>query len=121
MIISFDPTQPEALTDSEFCKTQKISRSIFYRIRERAAQESAGALYPCSRAPRQPSRRYGFEVINELVRIRKGLKKDGWDYGPKTIHYEATILDGFLGGQIPSVATIARLLSSVGHVERSPR
>ena len=86
MIISFDPTQPEALTISEFCKTQKISRSIFYRIRERATQESAGALHPRSRAPRQPSRRYGPAVINELVRIRKELKKDGWatDRKPST-------------------------------------
>ncbi|MGP5048912.1 integrase core domain-containing protein [Glutamicibacter ardleyensis] len=121
MIINFDPTQPDALTISEFCKTQKISRSIFYRIRERATQESAGALHPRSRAPKLPSRRYGPEVINELVRIRKELKKDGWDYGPKTIHYEATILDEFPGDQIPYVATIARLLASVGHVERSPR
>src|SRR5690606_28041570 len=121
MIISFDPTQPEALSISEFCKTQKISRSIFYRIRERATQESAGALHPRSRAPKLPSRRYGPDVINELVRIRKELKNDGWDYGPKTIHYEATILEEFPGGQIPSVATIARLLASVGHVERSPR
>ncbi|MGV2953354.1 integrase core domain-containing protein [Glutamicibacter sp. AGC46] len=121
MIINFDPTQPDALTISEFCKTQKISRSIFYRLRERATQESAGALHPRSRAPKMPSRRYGPDVINELVRIRKELKKVGWDYGPKTIHYEATILDEFPGGQIPSVATIARLLASVGHVERSPR
>ena len=37
MIINFDPTQPDALTISEFCKTQKISRSIFYRIRSRFA------------------------------------------------------------------------------------
>lgn len=121
MIISFDPTQPEALSISEFCKNQKISRSIFYRIRERATQESAGALHPRSTAPKLPSRRYGPDVINELVRIRKELKNDGWDYGPKTIHYEATILEEFPGGQIPSVATIARLLASVGHVERSPR
>lgn len=121
MIINFDSTQPDALTISEFCKTQKISRSVFYRIRERATQESAGALHPRSRVPKLPSRRYGPEVINELVRIRKELKKVGWDYGPKTIHYEATILDEFPGDQIPSVATIARLLASVGHVERSPR
>lgn len=60
-------------------------------------------------------------MINELVRIRKELKKDGWGYGPKTIHYEATILDEFPGDQIPSVATSARLLASVGYVERSPR
>lgn len=121
LIINFDPTQPDALTISEFCKTQKISRSIFYRIRSRAATESAAALHPRSRAPHRPARRYGPEVINELVRIRKQLKSDGWDYGPKTIYYEATLQDNFPGGRVPSVATIARLLAGVGHVDRNPR
>ncbi|GAA2945225.1 hypothetical protein GCM10010525_06110 [Glutamicibacter bergerei] len=101
MIINYDPTQPDALTISEFCKTQKISRSIFYRIRSRAATESAAALHPRSRAPHHPARRYGPEVTNELVRIRKQLKNDGWDYGPKTIHYEATIKDSFPGETVP--------------------
>ena len=121
MIINYDPTQPDALTISEFCKTQKISRSIFYRIRSRAATESASALHPRSRAPHHPARRYGPEVVNELVRIRKQLKNDGWDYGPKTIHYEAIIQATFPGGRVPSIATIARLLSGVGHVDRNPR
>ncbi|MBP2399797.1 hypothetical protein JOF39_002878 [Glutamicibacter protophormiae] len=62
------------------------------------------------------------EVINELVKIRQKLTKDGWDYGPKTIHYEATInQDTFPGGKIPSSATIGRLLAGVGHVDRNPR
>lgn len=122
MIINFDPTQPDALSISEFCKTQKISRSIFYRLRHRAINESAAALHPQSRAPRAPARTYGPEVINELVKIRQKLKKDGWDYGPKTIHYEATINeDTFPGGKIPSIATIGRLLAGVGHVDRNPR
>lgn len=43
------------------------------------------------------------------------------DYGPKTIHYEALIADIFPGGKVPSPATIARLLASVGHVEASPK
>ncbi|WP_396278332.1 integrase core domain-containing protein [Glutamicibacter creatinolyticus] len=121
MIINYDPTQPDALSISEFCKVQKISRSIFYRIRSRAGDESAAALHPRSRAPKHPARQYGSEVINELVRILQQLKKDGWDYGPRTIYYEATIQQNFPGGKVPSVATIARLLASVGHVDRSPR
>lgn len=122
MIINFDPIQPDALSISEFCKTQKISRSIFYRLRRRAVSESAAALHPLCRAPKQPMNKYGPEVINELVKIRQRLKKDGWDYGPKTIHYEATINeDQFPGGKIPAVATIARLLAGVGHVDRNPR
>lgn len=58
---------------------------------------------------------------NELASIRKELKKDGWDYGAKALHDEATILDIFPSGQIPSITTTARLLASVGHVERSTR
>ena len=82
MIINFDPAQPDALTISEFCKTQKISRSIFYRICSRASIESASALHPQSRAPHHPARRYGPEVVNELVRIRKQLKRPKSSYLP---------------------------------------
>lgn len=60
-------------------------------------------------------------VVNELVKIRKHLKAEGWDYGPRTIYYEATVQESFPGGKVPSVATIARLLASVGHVDASPK
>lgn len=120
-IINYDPTQPHALTVSEFCKSIKVSRSVFYKIRARAATESAAALHPRSRAPHQPALRYGVAVVNDLVRISKQLKADGWDYGPVSIHYEAALQDTFPGGRIPSVATIARLLASVGQVDAAPR
>lgn len=121
MIIIYDPTQPFALSISDFCKSQKISRSIFYRIRARAESEAASALHPRSRASLHPARGYGPNVVNELVRIRKQLKHDGWGYGPKTIHYEATIQESFPGGRVPSIATIGRPLASVGQVDRNPR
>lgn len=54
---------------------------------------------------KQPAHPYGPDVVNELVRIRKQLKADGWDYGPRTVHYEA----------------ITRLLAGVGHVVSSPK
>lgn len=76
MIINYDPTQSDALMISEFCKTQRISRSIFYRIR--AGSSTEAALHSCSSAPYHPALRYGTEVINELDRIRKQLQKDGW-------------------------------------------
>jgi transposase InsO family protein len=72
-------------------------------------------------APRQPARRYGSEVVNELVRIRKQLKADGWDYGPRTIYYEAALQETFPSQKVPSVATIARLFSAVGQVDAAPR
>lgn len=104
-----------------FCRSLKISRSVFYKIRARAADESTAALHPRSRAPKIPARRYGHPVVNELVRIRKQLKADGWDYGPRSIYYEAALDDGFPGGKVPSVATIARLLAAVGQVDASPK
>lgn len=119
MKINFDQTQPDALIVSEFCKTQKISRSIFYRIRDRAAHEAAGDLHPRYRAPKQPARNYGPEVVNELVKIRKKLKVDGWDYGPKRNHYEVTISEEFPGGKYPPIAINALLLASVRLADRN--
>lgn len=59
----------------------------------------------------------GTRVLAEL-----GIDKaDGWDYGPRTIYYEATIAESFPGGEVPSPATIARLLTSVGQVDASPK
>ena len=96
-IINYDTTQPNASTVTEFCRPVKISRSVFYKIRDRAASESTAALHPRSRAPNHPSRRYGPDVVNELVKIREQLKSDGWDYGPRSIYYEVTLQDGFPG------------------------
>ncbi|MBP2374440.1 hypothetical protein JOF46_002352 [Paeniglutamicibacter psychrophenolicus] len=121
MIINYDASQPHALPVTEFCRSLKFSRSIFYKIRDRAASESTAALQPRSRAPKHPARRYGPAMINELVKIRKQLKLDGWDHGPRTSHYEATIQDVFPSGMVPSVATIARLLVSVGLVDAAPK
>ena len=59
--------------------------------------------------------------VNELVKIRKRLKGDGWDYGPRSSDAEATIQDIVPGGRIPPVVTIGRLLASVGQVEPAPR
>lgn len=79
MIINYDPSQPNALPETEFCRSLKVSRSVFYKIRDRASSESTAALHPRSQTPKQPARRYGPDVVNELVEIRKQLKLDGWD------------------------------------------
>lgn len=59
-------------------------------------------------------------LTTELVKIRRQIKKTGWDYGPKTIHCVVTSSQEFPGGTVPSVATIDRLLASVRHVDRNP-
>ena len=106
---------------AQFCKSIGISRSAYYKIRTQAAGGSVSALHPLSRAPKRPARVFGRDVVNVLVQIRQRLRADGWDYGPRSIHYEATRLDDFPGERVPSVATIGRLLASVGQVDASPR
>ena len=79
MIINYDSTQLDTLTIMEFCKAQTISRTIFYRIRSRAATESAALLHPSSSAPRRPARRYEPEVTNDLsVSANSLLISAGW-------------------------------------------
>jgi len=53
-IINYDPTAPNALHVSEFCTSLKISRSVFYKIRTRAALVSAAALHPETLRPKEP-------------------------------------------------------------------
>jgi hypothetical protein len=96
---------------AKFCRSVKVSWRVFYKIRGRAVGESTAALHSGSPAPRQPAGRYGPEVVNEFVKIHKCLKMDGWDYGSRSVHYEAALQDVFPGGLIPSVATIVCLLN----------
>jgi len=59
-------TQPNALPVAEFRKSVKIPQSVFYKTLSHARSESAAALHPRSRAPKQPATRYGPDVVNEL-------------------------------------------------------
>ena len=70
MIINYDPSQAHALPVTEFCRSLKVSRSVFYKIRDRAASQSTAALHPRSRVPKHPARHVG-DVVNELVKIVK--------------------------------------------------
>lgn len=42
-IINYDPTQPGALSVTEFCRSLKVSRSVFYKIRTWSQHESTAA------------------------------------------------------------------------------
>lgn len=56
-----------------------------------------------------------------MARIRQRLKTGGWDYGPRSIHYEAALHDGFPGERVLTVAAIIRLPASVGQVDAATR
>lgn len=121
MIINFDPSQPDSLSVARFCRSVKISRSVFCKIRGRARAESAAALHPRSRAPKRPARRYVPEVVNELVRIRKQLKADGWDYGPVRSTTKPRWPTRSPAGRCPRSRRSRGCWAGVGHVDAAPR
>lgn len=53
-IINYDPTQPNALTVTEFCRSVKISRSVFYKIRRRRGSGVHGSTAPAFPGPEDP-------------------------------------------------------------------
>ena len=119
-IIDFDPAAPDAVTISQFCQNLGIPRRVFYTIRQRLLEESTAALHPHSSVPITIHRRYDQDTTRELFRLRSKLKNASWDYGPISIRYEA-IDEGVLLDNLPSVATIARLLRAAGVVESNPK
>lgn len=119
-IIEFDPFASSSPSIEEFCRSLKISRRSFYNIRERYQQESLAALHPHSSAPVNAHRLFDESTTRVLLAIREDLKKEGWDYGPRSIHFEG-ITNGKLCAPVPSVSTIARLLRAAGAVEKNPK
>lgn len=119
-IINFDPTAPDSPPITQFCRDLGISRRVYYTIRQRFHEEASAALHPHSSAPHTIHRRFDDATTRELIRLRNKLKADGWDYGPISIRYEAIEQSSMLDN-LPSTATIARLLRAAGVVETNPK
>jgi len=119
-IIEFDPTLPDAMNISQFCKQLGISRPSYYKVKERYVAEGNKALNPRSRAPKNSRQVYGEQTKETVLRIRKRLAQAGWDNGLLSIWCESLDTDEF-GDQRPSVATIGRILAETGATKRNPR
>lgn len=120
-IITYDSTDPNAPSISEFCRTHGISRPSFYKVRDRYAAEGNAALNPRSRAPKKPARTFTSDTAKIVLDVRQRLASSGWDAGPKTIWF--TVVDEalFPDDRIPSVSTIARILRDAGVVAKNPK
>ncbi|TFC74527.1 transposase [Cryobacterium sp. TMS1-20-1] len=119
-IIEFDPLAADGSSISELCQRLNISRPSFYNIRRRFLQEGNKALNPHSSAPKNPVRTFDKKTTEIVLRIRARLKKEGWDNGPKSIWFTGVDTNEF-SQPVPSVATIARILSSSGVTNSNPR
>ncbi|GLZ56421.1 DDE-type integrase/transposase/recombinase [Actinomycetospora sp. NBRC 106378] len=121
----------EKVNVARVCRETGVSRSAFYVKLARFKTEGSAGLAPRSRAPRSRPNRFPDRVGEAVVRARKELADQGWDHGAQTIRWR--LLDHARAGrhpdrgpvldlaEVPSRATIHRILVERGQVTPQPR
>lgn len=121
----------EKVNVARVCRETGVSRSVFYVKLERFKTEGSAGLAPRSRAPHSRPSDTADHVGEAVVRARKELADEGWDNGAWTIRWR--LLDIASSGvhpsggpvldpaQVPSRATVHRILVERGQVTPQPR
>jgi transposase InsO family protein len=119
---------------TQFCRRQGITRATFYKWQARVRAEGPDGLQERSRRPHTSPGITAAEVEDQIVRIRKELADNGDYNGPESIRERlvvATRRDAVMRGwtprrvqqavdEVPSRATIARVLTRRGQVKPAP-
>jgi transposase InsO family protein len=103
-----------------FCREQGISRQTFYKWRARILEHGVDGLVERSRRPRRSPAATPVAIEESIVRIRKELADDGADHGPWPIRWALLADSVIVEESVPSVATIARILTRRGLVTPCP-
>lgn len=113
----------EALDVSAFCRRQGISRTTFYKWRARFRAGGVDGLRERSRAPHCSPNATPVDVEEAVVRVRKQLADGGCDNGPDSVWsaLPAELVTAGLAAAVPSVSTIARILTRRGLVTPVPQ
>jgi transposase InsO family protein len=121
----------EKVDVSRVCREAEVSRSVFYVKLARFQAEGSAGLAPRSRAPHSRPTSTPGHVGEAVVLARKELAEQGWDHGALTIRWR--LLDIARSGvhptggpvldlaEVPSRATVHRVLVERGQVTPSPR
>jgi len=104
-------------TKSDVARDYRVSRRWVQTICKRYEAEGDAGLEPRSRRPGASPHQTPVEVEEEIVELRKALADQGLDAGAHTIAYHL----GQRREEIPSVATIWRVLSRRGFVTPQPQ
>jgi len=107
----------EGRSVSELCAMHGVHRSWIYKLLARYRAGGYEALAPRSRRPRSCPHKASAQIEQAVVKLRLKLAADGHDCGPHTIaHHLEHQFD-----QVPSPATIWRILRRNGLVEDQPQ
>jgi transposase InsO family protein len=121
----------EKINVTRVCRETGVSRAVFYVKLARFTAEGSAGLAPRSRAPRTRPTSTPDHVGEAVVRARKELADQGWDHGALTIRWR--LLDIARNGvhptggpvldlaEVPSRATVHRILVERGQVTPQPR
>jgi transposase InsO family protein len=107
----------EGLSVREVAAAHGVSRSWVYECLARYRAEGEQGLHPRSRRPRSSPSRLDPEMEDQIVALRKDLAGQGLDAGPHTIAWHLAQQHE----QVPSVATIWRVLSRRGLITPQPQ
>jgi transposase InsO family protein len=106
----------EGRSPRELAKSHGISRSWIYELVARYRQGGYVALEPRSHRPRSCPHQVRPKVVQSILRLRRELLAGGHDAGAQTIaHHLSARLK-----QVPSTATIWRILSRHGFITPQP-
>jgi transposase InsO family protein len=107
----------EGRRPTEVARDHNISRTWIYELLARYRAGGYAALEPRSRRPRSCAHQTAPKVERAILRLRRELLAAGHDAGPATIaHHLARRV-----AQVPSVATIWRILRRHGLVTPQPQ
>ena len=107
----------EGLSVREVAAAHGVSRSWVYECLARYRAEGDQGLHPRSQRPHSSPSRLAVEMEDEIVALRKDLSGQGLDAGPHTIAWHLAKRHD----QVPSVATIWRVLSRRGLIIPQPQ
>src|ERR1700712_3370745 len=101
-----------------FCHQNKVSRQTFYKYRARFREGGLDGLKDRSRRPVSCPGQTSAEFEEVVLRRRKELLEAGLDHGPQSIQWS---LQREGQTQVPSPATIWRILTRHGVITAQPR
>jgi transposase InsO family protein len=106
---------------AEFCRKQQISRTTFYKWRDRFQEQGLDGLAERSRRPRSSPGQTPAAVEEMVLRRRKQLLEQGLDHGPQSIEWSLQRDTVPAVSSVPSRSTIWRILTRRGVIIPQPQ